>query len=157
MAITSYCTVSEVEESLKLPLGFFQDVPSATKPSLSEVEKIIKDVASEIDAAADKAGYTIPITGEKALQIVRGYSLTGVSGRVEEILWAEVGKPNQAPRQETRSRQFEKALLRLSGHGITLVDQPKATSSSHRLPRSYGQEHADDADMAPVVTRGMIQ
>ena len=153
MALSAYFTVSQVEEELKIAVGFFKDSP-VTKPSLTKVNEIIADISTMIEGVASAAGYVVPITGEKALVIVRAVGLAGGAARIEDILWSEVGKPNEAPRAESRFKQFNDGLKLISG-GLVLIDQSKVTSGSHRLPRSYQQQNPDAAGVAPKVTRDM--
>jgi hypothetical protein len=98
-----------------------------TTPTQARVIEIIDEVDAEINSALKSAGYaTIPPTATSDLALLRGKSIAGVTGRVEEILYSR-GDVGELARAKSTAKRFED-FLTLVRDGDFLL--PSATPAS---------------------------
>ena len=65
----AYCTVKDVEDLSGLK--FSHD----SRPPVREVQSVIETVAAELDGVAQAAGYTVPVTSEAAVSVLKRYNV----------------------------------------------------------------------------------
>lgn len=133
-----YLTATELV--VLLPAG--PSIGASTRPVNSgETGTIIAEISAELDGAAAKAGYAVPIssTATVAFAQMQHWARMGAGANVLEIIFPNLGGPGGAVNiAATYRKAYEDALQRLRKGEITLIGAAEDTSGEGReLPRSY--------------------
>ena len=67
----AYCTISDLEVLTEI------DWTPTTAPTIAQVEKMIDNVAAEIDGVLQASGYDVPVSGADALELLRSINAFG--------------------------------------------------------------------------------
>jgi hypothetical protein len=67
----AYCTTAEVQSLTGLTFS------GTSRPTTTEVDEFVSDVAAELDGVLQAAGYTLPITDSDALNLLGRYNKFG--------------------------------------------------------------------------------
>lgn len=70
----AYCTVADVEKTMQRKFSH-----NSGFPTYEDVEGYIDTVASNLDGVLQAAGYTTPVTGERAVALLKRYNTFGAS------------------------------------------------------------------------------
>jgi len=68
----AYCTIENVEVLTEISWT------DATSPTTTQVESMIDNVANEIDGVLQASGYSVPVSGTAALELLRSINAFGV-------------------------------------------------------------------------------
>jgi len=71
----AYCALADIEALMQTA---FTDT---SRPTSSEAESIIDDVAAQIDGVAQAAGYTVPVTSTSGIAYLKPYNRFGAACR----------------------------------------------------------------------------
>jgi hypothetical protein len=73
--MASYCTVEDVQEQMRHTFSI------SGHPTPDEVDGMIVNISSRLNGVAQAAGYTVPVTGTLALELMKEACVNGVSCR----------------------------------------------------------------------------
>jgi|GEM_PF-5012482 len=116
MAITTYCTVSDIE-------GWFPGVTfsTSTKIKLAKVESLIERHSATIDNRLSKA-YTVPITGEYSLSVVKEICEYMTIADVNDIVKQGLGKHSDRQNPTDYRKLAEDKLAAIISGKVELTD-----------------------------------
>jgi len=145
-----YLAASEL--ALLLPAG--PSLGASTMPlTLGETGSVIAEISAELDGAAAKAGYAVPIssTATSAFAQLQHWCRLGAGAQVLGIIYPNLGGPGgQLTLASTYRAAYEQALKMLRKGEVVLVGAGTDTSGEGReLPRSYSTSN-------PVATVGVL-
>lgn len=139
MAITSYCSVTDVQ-------GWFPGVTfgSGTKITDTKVEALIERHSATIDNRLTKK-YTVPITGEYSLSLMKEICEFMTVADVNDIVKQGLGKhgDNQRP---TDYRAIAENKLKSIEDGTIVLSDASAKSSSDFYSYNYSEDVAATID-----------
>lgn len=143
--------LAATELTLLLPAG--PSIGASTKPlTLGETGSIIAEISAELDGAAAKSGYAVPIPSsvEQAWGQMQHWTRMGAGAQVLGIIFPNLGGPGgQATLAKTYREAYDAALKMLRKGEVVLVGAPEDTTGEGReLPRSYSTSN-------PMATVGV--
>jgi hypothetical protein len=133
--------LAATELSLLLPAG--PSIGASTAPlTLGETGSIIAEIEAELDGAAAKAGYAVPVSSvaTSAYAQMQLWTRLGAGAQVLGIIYPNLGRGGGGamPLAQTYREAYEAALKMLRKGEIVLVGAGEDTSGAGReLPRSY--------------------
>jgi len=132
----AYCTEADIERELQMK------ITTTTELTTAEVADIIADTDAEIDSKlGDK--YVVPITGSKALLVVKQISYLLCTGKIQDLYGFRGRKQADAETRETVPAKLMqgrrmlndlvigKTTLAFSTNGAALVVANQKVSSSY--------------------------
>lgn len=124
----------------QLPAG--PSIGASTMPlRLDETATIIAEIAAELNGAAAKAGYAVPIssTATAAFAQMQLWTRYGAGAQVLSIFFPNLGGPGgQTTLAKTYREAYDAALKMLRKGEVVLIGASEDTSGAGReLPRSY--------------------
>lgn len=129
-------------------------IGASTRPlMLGEVGSVIAQISGELDGAAAKAGYAVPIssTATVAFAQMQHWTHMGAGAQVLAIIFPNMGGPGgRAAIADVYRKAYEDALKALRKGETALVGAAEDTAGGAReLPRSYSESN-------PAATVGVI-
>jgi len=144
--------LAATELTLLLPAG--PSIGASTMPlTLGETGSIIAEISAELDGAAAKAGYAVPVssTATSAYAQLQHWTRLGAAAQVLGIIYPNLGGPGgQVTLAKTYQDAYQAALTMLRKGEVSLVGAAGDTSGAGReLPRSYSTSN-------PAATVGVL-
>lgn len=133
-----YLTASDLAVLLPVQSGGSPLLTASSNPNMIDANVILGQVSAELDAAAAKAGYTIPVgtAATGAFAQLAMYARWGAGYQVLQLM-TQYGRESPALAAEYRSA-YENALEMLREGNVPLVGAGRDnTETSRSLPRSY--------------------
>jgi len=133
-----YLQASEL--TLLLPAG--PSIGANTAPlTLGETGSIIAEISAELDGAAAKAGYVVPVSSAatSAFAQMQHWCRLGAGAQVLGIIYPNLGGPGgQVTLASSYQAAYQAALAMLRKGDVLLVGAPEDTTGAGReFPRSY--------------------
>lgn len=159
VGINTYAAVADVERLIG-DIVTNRTFAADTVPTITQAEAELDNVAAEINAALDVAGYTVKISSTDypyAYAAAKAANAYGAAARLLSTIPSQSYDPSEeiVDTGETRPQQYEKLLNRF----IKRIEAYKirAGMREHRLHRVFAgsQEDDDGNEKAPFFTRGM--
>jgi len=144
--------LAATELTLLLPAG--PSIGTNTAPlTLGETGSIIAEISAELDGAAAKAGYAVPVssTATSAFAQMQHWCRLGAGAQVLGIIYPNLGGPGgQVTLAKTYQDAYQAALAMLRKGDVILVGAAEdATGEGREFPRSYSTSN-------PAATVGVL-
>jgi len=140
----SYCVLADLYSYIpKL------EYTSTSKPTVTQVETIIDNIAQEIDTALQTAGYELPVTDTDSLAFLKMLNALGAAAFAESGTLSEKSGDTH---DSKLMRAYEKRIDGISKRELLPVDVSMEAEVS---PASYATDNADDTTTEPEFTKGM--
>lgn len=152
--------LAATELSLLLPAG--PSIGASTMPlTLGETGSVIAEISAELNGAAAKAGYAVPIssTATAAWAQMQHWTRMGAGAQVLGIIFPNLGGPGgQTTLAKTYREAYDAALKMLRKGEVVLVGAAEdATGQGRELPRSYSTSNpAATVGVAPAIDMDSI-
>lgn len=109
--MASYCTIGDVEQQMRHTFSI------SGHPDIDEVEAMIVNTSSRLNGVAQAAGYTVPVTGTLALELMKEACINGVSCNAWHTAYMSDAAP---PRAEYWCKEYRDFLTALRKNEIEL-------------------------------------
>jgi hypothetical protein len=139
----AYCLIADVSGLLAQ-----RTFSATTKPTITQVNTFISDIAAEIDTALLSRGLTAPATTPTDFVThLKQVNAMGAAALAEQAMFPEAGGMGSTPNSKRLWEMYQAALKALKA-------DPLPSSMDSALPGGYATECAE-GDNDPVFTKDM--